>query len=319
MIRCERLLRKLLHESFDTSNGKKQIKLDPTDIECSISLAVKILKSETTVLRIDSPVTIIGDIHGQFYDLLRYFNINGLPPDSTYLFLGDYVDRGKYSVETISLLIALKVKYPENIFLLRGNHETEEMTKIYGFYNECINKYTIRLWNKFISLFDMLPLAAIINDHIFCVHGGLSPDLNSINDIENIQRPLKVPEQGIVADLLWSDPSTENGFHPSKRDTGYLFGPDVTQNFLDKNDLDLICRAHQFTESGCNFPFLPDRSVLTIFSAPDYCDNLGNKGAMLMIDEELRCKFAFIEPYKAKPVQQFYQTRCFYRTIENTV
>lgn len=319
MIRVERILRKLLHESYDTTNRQKQIKLDPTDIECCISSAIKIFKTESTLLRIDSPVTVIGDIHGQFFDLLHYFNIAGLPPNSTFLFLGDYVDRGKNSIETISLLIALKVKYPENIFLLRGNHETEELTKVYGFHTECVNRYSERLYNKFISLFDMLPLAAVIEDRIFCVHGGLSPDLHSIDDIEKIQRPLKVPEQGLVSDLLWSDPTTEDGFHHSERETGFTFGPNVTQHFLDKNDLDLICRAHQFTESGCNFPFLPDRSVLTIFSAPDYCNNLGNKGAMLMVDEDLSCKFAFIESCRGKPVQTFYQSRCVYQSEEKYI
>lgn len=306
MIRCERILRKLLRENFDTPDRHKQIKLDPTDIECSISLAINILKNEPTLLRIDSPAIVIGDIHGQFYDLLHYFNIAGLPPNSTFLFLGDYVDRGKNSVETMSLLIALKVKYPENIYLLRGNHETEELTEIYGFRTECLNKYTEKLYNKFISFFDMLPLAAVIEDRIFCVHGGISPDLNSIDEIEKIQRPLKVPDQGLVADILWSDPSIENGFHNSERETGFKFGPDATQNFLNKNDLDLVCRAHQFTESGCDFPFLPDRSVLTIFSAPDYYSNMGNKGAMLMVDEDLNCKFSFIEPYKEKPIKSFY-------------
>lgn len=318
MMRCERILRKLLHESYDTPDRQKQIKLDPTDIECVISLAIKIFKNEPTLLRIDSPVIIIGDIHGQFYDLLHYFTIGGLPPNSTYLFLGDYVDRGKTSIETLSLLIGLKVRYPENIFLLRGNHETEELTKIYGFYNECINRYSVRLWNKFVTLFDWLPLAAVIEDRIFCVHGGISPDLHSLEEIESIQRPLKVPEQGLVADILWSDPSTDNGFHHSKRETGFTFGPDVTQNFLDKNNLDLICRAHQFTESGCHFPFLPDRSVLTIFSAPDYCNNFGNKGAMLMVDEDLNCKFAFIEPYRFRPVQPFFQSKCLYYAIANS-
>ena len=150
-----------------------------------------------------------GDLHGQYFDLLRLFEYGGFPPDSNYLFLGDYVDRGKQSLETICLLLAYKIKYPENFFLLRGNHECASINRIYGFYDECKRRYSIKLWKTFTDCFNCLPVAAVVDEKILCMHGGLSPDLQQLSQIQRIMRPTDVPDQGLLCDLLWSDPDKD--------------------------------------------------------------------------------------------------------------
>jgi serine/threonine-protein phosphatase PP1 catalytic subunit len=158
--------------------------------------------SQPIFLELEAPIKICGDIHGQYYDLLRLFEYGGYPPEANYLFMGDYVDRGRQSIETISLLFAYKIKYPENFFLLRGNHETSAINRIYGFYDECKKRYSIKLWKLFSDCFNCLPVAALIDDKIICMHGGLSPKLNSLEDIARILRPTDVPEEGIIPFLF---------------------------------------------------------------------------------------------------------------------
>ena len=190
-----------------------------------------------------------GDIHGQYSDLLRLFEYGGFPPNANYLFLGDYVDRGKQSLETICLLLAYKIKYPENFFLLRGNHECASINRIYGFYDECKRRFNVRLWKAFTDCFNCLPVAALIDDKILCMHGGLSPDLTNLDQIRNLSRPTAVPDTGLLCDLLWSDPGRDvKGWGMNDRGVSYTFGPDKVTEFLTKHDLDLVCRAHQVTD-----------------------------------------------------------------------
>ena len=169
----------------------------------------EIFMSQSSLLELEAPIKICGDTHGQYQDLLRLFNHGGFPPDANYLFLGDYVDRGQKSIETICLLLAYKIKYPENFFLLRGNHECASINRIYGFYDECKRMYNIKLWKLFTDCFNCLPISAIIDDKIFCAHGGLSPDLKHFDQIRNITRPTDVPDSGLICDLLWSDPDED--------------------------------------------------------------------------------------------------------------
>ena len=202
--------------------------------------------SQPILLELECPIKICGDIHGQFYDLLRMFEYGGYPPESNYLFLGDYVDRGKQSLETISLLLAYKIKYPENFFLTRGNHECASINRIYGFYDECKRRYSIKLWKIFTDCFNCLPVVAILDEKIMCMHGGLSPELEQLEQIKKIVRPTDVPEQGIICDLLWSDPDSQaNGWQPNDRGVSVIFSPSIVERFLKNNELDLICRAHQ--------------------------------------------------------------------------
>ena len=197
---------------------------------------------------------LIGDVHGQYYDLLRIFEYGGFPPEANYLFLGDYIDRGKQSIETVCLLLCYKIKYPENFFLLRGNHECAQINRIYGFYDECKRRYSIRLWKVFSDVFNCLPVAALIDEKIFCMHGGLSPELRNLEQIKNIMRPTDVPDTGLLCDLLWSDP--ERGveeYGDNDRGVSFTFGENVVRKFNSKHDLDLICRAHQVVEDGYEF------------------------------------------------------------------
>lgn len=160
--------------------------------------------------------------------------------------MGDYVDRGKQSLETICLLLAYKIKYPENFFLLRGNHECSTINRLYGFYDECKRRFNVRLWRTFTDCFNCLPLAALVEEKILCVHGGLSPDLDKLDQIRDSQRPTDVPDQGLVCDLLWSDPCKDTrGWGANERGVSYTFGADRVTEFTKKHDLDLICRAHQ--------------------------------------------------------------------------
>lgn len=184
-------------------------------------------------------------MHGQYYDLLRLFEYGGFPPESNYLFLGDYIDRGKQSLECICLLLAYKIKYPENFFLLRGNHECASINRVYGFYDECKRRHSIRLWKVFTDCFNCLPVAALIDDKILTMHGGLSQDLFEVDTIKNLVRPTDVPDTGLLCDLLWSDPDKDTReWGENERGVSCTFGAQVVSDFLERNDLDLICRAH---------------------------------------------------------------------------
>ncbi|KAI7751264.1 hypothetical protein M8C21_021463, partial [Ambrosia artemisiifolia] len=240
------------------------------------------------------------DIHGQYGDLLRLFEYGGFPPESNYLFLGDYVDRGKQSLETICLLLAYKIKYPENFFLLRGNHECASINRIYGFYDECKRRFNVRLWKTFTECFNCLPVAALIDDKILCMHGGLSPDLTNLDQIRNLPRPTDVPDSGLLCDLLWSDPSRDvKGWGMNDRGVSYTFGADKVAEFLMQHDMDLVCRAHQVVEDG--YEFFADRQLVTIFSAPNYCGEFDNAGTMMSVDESLMCSFQILKPADKKP------------------
>ena len=251
--------------------------------------------SQPILLELEAPIKICGDIHGQYYDLLRLFEYGGYPPESNYLFLGDYVDRGKQSIEAVCLLLAYKIKFPENFFIIRGNHECASINRIYGFYDECKKRYSIKLWKTFTDCFNCLPVAALLDDKILCMHGGLSSELEKVEQIKNIVRPTDVPEQGLLCDLLWSDPEeNKTGFGPNDRGVSVTFNSKVVETFLKNNDLDLICRAHQVVEEG--YEFFANRQLVTVFSAPNYCGEFDNSGAMMSIDDNLICSFQILKP-----------------------
>ncbi|XP_044481741.1 serine/threonine-protein phosphatase PP1 isozyme 3-like isoform X3 [Mangifera indica] len=273
----------------------KQVQLSESEILLLCVESGEIFLKQPNLLELEAPIKICGDIHGQYSDLLRLFEYGGLPPQVNYLFLGDYVDRGKQSLETICLLLAYKIKYPENFFLLRGNHECASVNRIYGFYDECKRRFNVRLWKTFTDCFNCLPVAALIDEKILCMHGGLSPDLHNLDQIRNIQRPTAVPDTGLLCDLLWSDPSKDiQGWGMNDRGVSFTFGPDKVTEFLQKHDLDLICRAHQVVEDG--YEFFASRQLVTIFSAPNYCGEFDNAGAMMSVDDTLMCSFEIIKP-----------------------
>jgi len=259
-----------------------------------------VFTEQDMLLDLEAPISLCGDIHGQFHDLLRIFENAGYPPVSNYLFLGDYVDRGKKSLETILLLFALKIKYPENFFLLRGNHESPSICRIYGFYDECKQRYNVKLWRTFCDVFNWLPASAIIDNRVICMHGGLSQAMleqgsTVAEKVLAIQRPAEIPDQGFLCDLLWSDPGHEcQGFGPNDRGVSVSFGPDVVTHFLNTENMDLVVRAHQVVEDG--YEFFCGRQLVTIFSAPNYCGEFDNAAAILTIDENLVCSFQILKP-----------------------
>ena len=266
--------------------------------ECDyiIDKAYDIIKKEDSMLKISAPLYICGDIHGQYYDLLRVFDILKYPPKSKFLFLGDYVDRGKQSLECLLLLLCLKIQYPSNIFLLRGNHESEALNKIYGFYDECKRRITIKCFKKITNLFNILPITALIDENILCMHGGLSKDLTKIDQLDKILRPTEIPDEGLLCDLVWSDPSDvlSDNFGENERNVSVTFSKNIVEEFTKNNGLDLICRAHQVVEEG--FQFFAGMKLVTIFTAPNYMGEFDNNGGILEVGEDLLCKIHVLKP-----------------------
>ena len=281
---------------------------------------------------VDAPVTICGDIHGQFHDLMELFRVGGDVPDTNYLFMGDFVDRGFYSLESFLLLLSLKVRYPDRITLIRGNHESRQITTVYGFYDECMRKYgSANVWRYCCEVFDYLALGALVlgagpsvgsgpdecetevvhatgevlrikrdntaldssspgggggggTGAVLCVHGGLSPVIASVDMIRLLDRKQEVPHEGAMCDLLWSDPDDIEGWGLSPRGAGFLFGGDIVKTFNHHNNLSLIARAHQLVMEG--FKEMFDQSIVTVWSAPNYCYRCGNVAAILELNEE---------------------------------
>lgn len=245
---------------------------------------------ESTVQPVASPVTICGDIHGQFYDLLELFRTGGDCPETSYIFMGDFVDRGYNSVETITLLLLLKARFPHRITLLRGNHESRQITQVYGFYDECQRKYgNANPWKYCTELFDWCPLAAIVDGSVLCVHGGLSPELRTIDQMRLIDRRQEIPHEGSFCDLMWSDPDDIETWAVSPRGAGWLFGSKATSEFNEINGIELICRAHQLVQEGYAYKF--DEKLVTVWSAPNYCYRCGNVAAILVLDAQLDREF----------------------------
>uniref|UniRef100_A0A0E0BAD2 Serine/threonine-protein phosphatase n=1 Tax=Oryza glumipatula TaxID=40148 RepID=A0A0E0BAD2_9ORYZ len=239
--------------------------LSEPEVKTLCEKAKEILMEESNVQPVKSPVTICGDIHGQFHDLIELFRIGGKCPDTNYLFMGDYVDRGYYSVETVTLLVALKVRYPQRITILRGNHESRQITQVYGFYDECLRKYgSANVWKIFTDLFDYFPLTALVESEIFCLHGGLSPSIDNLDSVRSLDRVQEVPHEGPMCDLLWSDPDDRCGWGISPRGAGYTFGQ--------------------------------EQKVVTIFSAPNYCYRCGNMASILEVDDCRNHTFIQFEP-----------------------
>ena len=273
----------------------KQVDLKDEEIRFLIDKSQAIIREQKMLVELEAPLHVCGDIHGQYYDLLRIFEHCGYPGEYNYLFLGDYVDRGKQSLETICLLLCYKIKYPDKVTLLRGNHESSVTNRIYGFYDECKRRYNVKLWKSFTELFNFLPVAALIDDKILCMHGGLSPDLKSINNITEIQRPTDIPDTGLLCDLLWSDPDKEaTEYDENDGGVSAIFGEKVVIIFNKNNDLDLIIRAHQVVDDG--YEFFANRQLITIFSAPNYCGEFDNSAGIMIIDDSLTCSLKVLRP-----------------------
>jgi protein phosphatase len=249
------------------------------------ALACRHFASQPSLLTLQSPLYVIGDIHGNVTDLIRVLVTGGLPPASRYLFLGDYVDRGDYSSTVLALLYALVCRYPSHMFLLRGNHEVEKVNGSYGFRDELDRSYGHDAGRIFAALnesFDHMPIAALIDEGIFCVHGGISPGLASLAQIAALERPIRRIDGRWLTDLLWSDPSDQvQRFGPNPRGQGVLFGEAAVADFVAAMKITRIVRAHQCVESGVTT--FAAGALTTVFSSSNYEAELHNSCGMLYI------------------------------------
>jgi protein phosphatase len=252
-----------------------------------IAEAQKIIAEEPTLLDLTGQFAVVGDIHGNLDSLRRIFERVGYPPDTSFVFLGDYVDRGNNSVEVMVLLFALKVLYPDRIYLIRGNHECRKIARCYGFWNECCAKYSYKVFGRFVTAFDYLPLAAILNGEIFCVHGGLSGMVDSKEDLTGIQRPIAATTcEDIVGDLLWSDPRCQaEEYEPSDRNCGCFFNGSALDEFLAIFGCSAMIRAHENVENGYDYTF-DHRRCLTLFSSTNY-GGQGNSAAIAIVERSV--------------------------------
>lgn len=247
--------------------------------------AKEIFLQESNMTPVKAPVNLVGDIHGQFYDLLELLKIGGEPPASNYVFMGDFVDRGHHSVETIEFLILLKIKYPSHITLIRGNHESRQVSFSYGLYEEIIRKYgNSNPWHYLTEVFDYIPISALVDGKIFCVHGGLSPKIKRLDQINTIERKIEIPHEGAFCDLMWSDPDDVEDWKLNHRGAGFLFGAQVVKEFNHINGLELVARAHQLVNEGYKY-WYADQNLVTVWSAPNYCYRCGNDASILRINE----------------------------------
>ncbi|KAH9398108.1 hypothetical protein TYRP_019114 [Tyrophagus putrescentiae] len=315
-------------ETFDPKTNKPRIDvlkyhfIHEGRLEENVALRIindgaALLRAEKTMIDIEAPVTVCGDIHGQFYDLMKLFEVGGHPSTTKYLFLGDYVDRGYFSIEVmysgndgnnnaasssscVLYLWSLKLCYPNTLFLLRGNHECRHLTEYFTFKTECKIKYSERIYDACMEAFDCLPLAALMNGQFLCVHGGLSPEIHTLEDIKKLDRFKEPPAFGPMCDLLWSDPledfgnekpNEEHFTHNSVRGCSYFYSYGACCEFLQQNNLLSIIRAHEAQDAGyrmyrkslvTGFP-----SLITIFSAPNYLDVYNNKAAILKYENNV--------------------------------
>lgn len=264
-------------------------KLKREDLMNLLQSTMTVFQQEPTLIHLNGDFNIVGDIHGNLKDLLRIFNFTGSPLANKYVFLGDYVDRGEMSVEVIVLLFSYKLVYPSNIYLLRGNHEFELINSYYGFKQQVLSEYDEEVYDMFNEVFSYLPLAAVLNQKYFLVHGGLSPSLNQIKQIVKLQRPItnfmEGPESDLITDIMWSDPSTITPLYaPSPRGFGYVFGLDSVIDFLCDNNMKYIVRAHQCVTTGYEENF--GGACLTVFSSSNYCTMPPNSSSILQVTED---------------------------------
>ncbi|KAJ1329230.1 serine/threonine-protein phosphatase 5 [Microdochium nivale] len=287
-------------------NGKKIHK----KFVYQIVIAVKnIVYEEATMVEVTIPddvqLTVCGDTHGQYFDLMELFRLNGRPEEKHwYLFNGDFVDRGSWSTEIALLLYAYKWLRPQGMYLNRGNHETDDMNKVYGFEGECKAKYNDRVFKLFSESFSALPLATLIGSKYLVLHGGLfSDDKVTLDDIRKLDRHAqRQPGQsGLMMEMLWTDPQTAPGRGPSKRGVGMQFGPDVTKRFCDNNGLDAIIRSHEVRMDG--YEEEHDGKCITVFSAPKYCDQTENRGAYINVSPSYKLSFHQFDAVPHPPIK----------------
>ena len=265
------------------------------------------LQKDEILIKLKEKIVIVGDLHGHLLDLIRIFQKFGLPPNKKYLFLGDIVDRGEFSLETITLIFLLKIFFPTYIYIIRGNHEFLEMNKICGFSIEISKTYgNLNLEKTIMETFSYLPIAALLFDKILCIHGGIGPSFTNLNQISEIKRPIHDYNFEPLTSILWSDPSNQiQNFKKSIRGTGYLFGSIALNSFLKYQNLELIIRGHEPVDEGIFIQF--GKKIITVFSASFYCGLDPNKSGVLIIDEN-----NIIEKFNFEPIKYLYRNHVLF-------
>lgn len=291
------------------------------DLENVVELLRRIkihLKSLPNIVHINvtTRLTVVGDLHGQLDDLFAIFKLNGLPsPRNAYLFNGDFVDRGQYSVECVLTLFAFKLLYPKSMHLNRGNHEARDINSRDGFEKEVLNKYNHAVFDLFCDVFACLPIASVINDEIFVVHGGLAGKDFTLDELNMVHRFHEIPPtDSLMEHVIWSDPDKKKGRHSSPRGAGLLFGPDVTKKFLDINKLRLVIRSHECMQKG--FEMHHHDTLITVFSASNYTGTCNNEGAFIIFERDLIPR---IVPFFAKPKERLSRYRMRHAVMENDI
>ncbi|VDM96155.1 unnamed protein product [Thelazia callipaeda] len=293
MILVDRMIHRLMTDQFLDGFSDSQL-------IAVIDEVYNILRPTGCLIKVNAPVVIFGDIHGQFGDLMRYLNILGTPPQQNFLFLGDYVDRCKKGLEVMMLLFCFKIRYPDKINLLRGNHECTKMNRTYGFYQECKRLRTTSIWKAFQNAFNELPLCANISDKLIGMHGGISPLIQGWHSLENLKKPRNQSdcEYGLALDLMWADPDNDpcsKGFVPNKvRNASWMFGQDTIKECTRVLGVDMIVRAHEVVKTGHLLDC--DEHICTVFSAPNYCGTDGNCGSVMCITKDLKISFVTLKP-----------------------
>ncbi len=287
--------------SLGAGRPGKMLTLDPEDVQQIILKAKEIFMKQPNLLELNPPLNVLGDTHGDLNNLVQILELGGHPRLNNYLFLGDYADRGEYGLEVLLLLFCFKIKRPENFFLLRGNHESRSVTKRYGFEAECFQKQSPKIYRLFVAAFNCMPPAALIADQIFCMHGGISPHIQNMDQVRNMRRPTEIPDAGILADLTWADPTHQiEGWAPNAGRGGisFVFGKKALREFMAKHKLSLIIRAHQVVEDG--YLFFDNQRLLTLFSAPNYTNSYDNKAGILKISPRLELSIKTMKAPKAE-------------------
>jgi serine/threonine-protein phosphatase PP1 catalytic subunit len=273
-------------------------RVSSADVVLLLRATREILLSQPSVVEISAPLVVVGDIHGQFHDLLRIFDHCGTPPSTDYLFLGDYVDRGKNSIEVVCLLFAYKVKYPDRLFLLRGNHEVRALNSLYGFREAVTQRLGVQFWRQFNDTFDCLPIAAVVAGRVFCIHGGIAPNLRGIDDLRAMKRPRDIIEGELFHNVVWADPNPAPDAEPfqrGQRGTSVVFSAAAVDEFIRTNNFKFIVRAHQAVREGYEWPFGQGKLMVTVFSCPNYMGQFGNKGSIMTLDAECNPSFHQLE------------------------
>ena len=247
--------------------------------------AMKIFESEQSLLELEPPIIIVGDLHGHLLNLYQILKSCDMPNQTRYLFLGDIVDRGDFSIETLSLLYVLKISFPNNVYIIRGNHEFESSCLKGGFFSEVTSIYNNRLiYNAFVKSFEYIPIAAKIGPYI-CLHGGISPDLKSLKQLSDYRRPLPNYDDSVLCGVMWSDPNENiRSFQSSFRGVGFYFGKKKLEKFLDKNNLKVLIRGHQCVDG---YQICLGGRCITVFSASNYCGGAENRSAVLQINPDM--------------------------------